>query len=352
MHETTAPAATVKDVTIDGVKDSLINNKEVKITLTNDKFKAIAATTDVKGWFTNLPTGLDAKIKTAVNANDTTATIEISGNPSETSSAALVIKIPAANLASNADLTVTNNPNAVFAITAPATTITDTLVPVSDLTGKTYNESAQEPSFGGTLTRDTDYTVSYAVKSGSTGNLDSDNKPVGAGTYLVTVTGKGSYTGSFTKDFEIGKATPDYTAPTAKSSLSYTGSGQALIIPGSVSKGGEMQYKLDAGVYGTTIPNATNAGGYTVYYQITESDNYNAVAETQVGTGAINIAQVEWGIPTEPLTPVNPTTAGGNDGQITGTTSAMQYKKSTDSGWTNCTVDVTGLTAGTYYVRL
>ena len=112
-----------------------------------------------------------------------------------------------------------------------------------------------------------------------------------------------------------------------------------------------MQYKLDGGSYDAGIPVATNAGDYTVYYQITANDNYNAVAETQVGTGAINIAQVEWGTPTETLTPVNPTTAGGSDGQITGTTSAMQYKKSTESSWTNCTGDVTGLTAGTYYVR-
>ena len=345
------PAATVADVTIDGEKGSLITNKEVVITLTNDKFKAIAADADVKGWFTNLPTDLDAKIKTVVNENDTTATIEISGTPTATSSAELAMTIPPANLVSNTALTVTNNPSAKFAITAPATPITDTLVTVSGLTGKTYNESAQEPTFGGGLTLGTDYTVSYAVKSSFTGTLNSDGKPVGAGTYVVTVAGKGSYTGSFTKDFEIGKATPVYTAPTAKTGLTYTGSALGLIAAGSVTKGGEMQYKLDGGSYGAGIPVATNAGDYTVYYQITANDNYNAVAETQVGAGAINIAQVEWGTPTEALASVNPTTAGGSDGQITGTTSAMQYKKSTDSSWTNCSGDVTGLAAGTYYVR-
>ena len=225
-----APTATVADVTIDGVKDSLISNKEVKITLTNDNFNAITADTNVKGWFTNLPAGLDAKIKADVSENDTTATIEISGNPSETSSDALAIKIPAASLVtSTSDLGVTSNPSAKFEITTP---ITETLVPVSNLTGKTYTESAQEPTFSGTLTRDTDYTVSYALQSGSTGKLDSDNKPVGAGTYLVTVAGKGSYTGSFTKDFEIGKATPVYTAPTAKTGLAYTGSPLPLIDSG------------------------------------------------------------------------------------------------------------------------
>ena len=237
-----------------------------------------------------------------------------------------------------------------FTVTAPATPITDTLVPVSDLTGKTYNESAQEPTFGGSLTLGTDYTVSYAVKPGSTGALDG-GKPKDAGTYVVTVAGKGSYTGSFDKDFKIDKANPTYTAPTAKAGLAYTGSALDLIDAGTVTKGGEMQYKLSGGSYGLGIPVATNAGDYTVYFKIDENDNYNAVAETQVGTGAINIAQVEWGTPTEALASVNPTTVGGSDGQITGTTSAMQYKKSTESGWTNCSGDVTGLTAGTYYVR-
>ena len=344
------PTATVDDVTIGGIKDSLIINKEVKITLANDEFNTIAAGTDVKGWFTNLPAGLEAKIKTDVSANATTATVEISGTPTATSSAELAITIPAANLVSNADLTVTSNTNAVFAITAPATPITDTLVPVSDLTGKTYNESAQEPTFDGSLIRDTDYTVSYAVKSGSTGALDG-GKPKDAGTYVVTVAGKGSYTSSFDKDFKIDKADPVYSQPTAKTGLAYTGSALDLINAGTVTKGGEMQYKLDGGSYGAGIPVATDAGNYTVYFKIVENNNYNAVAETQVGAGAINIAQVEWGTPTEALASVNPTTAGGSDGQITGTTSAMQYKKSTDSSWADCSGDVTGLAAGTYYVR-
>ena len=69
-----------------------------------------------------------------------------------------------------------------------------------------YNEPAQEPTFGGTLVRGTDYEVSYAGKAGSTDGLDFSGKPVDAGTYIVTVTGKGAYEGSFTKEFVINKA--------------------------------------------------------------------------------------------------------------------------------------------------
>lgn len=83
--------------------------------------------------------------------------------------------------------------------------ITDELVPVTDLV-KVFNETAQEPTFGGTLVRGTDYEVSYAVKAGSTDMLDFSGKPVFAGTYVVTVTGKGAYEGSFTKEFVINKA--------------------------------------------------------------------------------------------------------------------------------------------------
>ena len=83
--------------------------------------------------------------------------------------------------------------------------VNEEIVPVTDIE-KVYDETAQEPTFGGTLVRDTDFEVSYAVKAGSTGVLDFSGKPVDAGTYIVTVTGKGAYEGSFTKEFVIKKA--------------------------------------------------------------------------------------------------------------------------------------------------
>ena len=83
--------------------------------------------------------------------------------------------------------------------------VNEEIVPVTDIE-KVYDETAQEPTFGGTLVRDTDFEVSYAVKAGSTGVLDFSGNPVDAGTYIVTVTGKGAYEGSFTKEFVIKKA--------------------------------------------------------------------------------------------------------------------------------------------------
>ena len=339
-----APTATVEDVNIAGVKDSPITNQEVTITLTNDTFESMLS----GNWITNLPNGLSQSVS---RTDDTHAKITVSGNPAATSSAALVIKIPAGNLVtSTSGLDVTSNENAVFAITTP---ITETLVSVTDLTGKKYNESAQEPTFSSSLTRGIDYTVSYALTSGSTGSLDSDKKPVGAGTYVVTVAGIGSYTGNFTKEFKIDKADPVYTGPTAKTGLTYTGSARALIDAGTVTKGGDMQYKLDGGSYDTAIPTAMNAGDYIVYFKIVENNNYNAVIETMVGTDAITIAPADQNAPNG-LGVAAPTASGGN-GKITGTTTAMEY--STDSGFTSpagttCTDTATEVAPGTYYVRL
>ena len=341
VHASTAPTATVDDVSINGTTGTAIANKDVVITLTNDTFKSMLS----GNWITNLPNGLNQSVN---KTDDTHAKITVSGKPSETSSAPLIIKIPEANLVtSTSDLDVTSNKNAVFAITTP---ITETLVSVTDLTGKKYNETAQEPTFGG-LIRDTDYTVSYAVKSGFTGRLNSDGKPVDAGTYDVTVAGKGSYTGSFNKDFKIDKADPVYTAPTAKTGLAYTGSEIDLINAGSVTKGGGMQYKLDSGSYSTTIPTAINASNYTVYFKIDGDDNYNAVIETMVGTGVITIAPADQNAPTG-LGVAAPTASGGN-GKITGTTTDMEYHTNANAstGWTACSDTATEVAPGTYYVR-
>ena len=62
------------------------------------------------------------------------------------------------------------------------------------------------------------------------------------------------------------------TAPTAKS-LTYNGNAQALINAGN-SSDGEMQYKLGDGVWSTSIPTATDAGNYTVYYKVVADANH------------------------------------------------------------------------------
>lgn len=158
--------------------------------------------------------------------------------------------------------------------------VNDELVPVTDLE-KTYNETAQEPTFGGTLVRGTDYEVSYAVKAGSTGSLTFGGTPVGAGTYVVTVTGKGAYEGSFTKEFVINKAeqsAPDPIVFIANPISCREGSGT---IDGVTTA---MEYRKvgDADYTKCTSSKITGlaAGEYQIRYA--ENDNYLASDDVTV----------------------------------------------------------------------
>ena len=60
------------------------------------------------------------------------------------------------------------------------------------------------------------------------------------------------------------KTNPSATAPTTKT-LTYNGTAQELVNAGTAT-GGELQYSLDGTNYSTTIPTATNAGNFTIYY--------------------------------------------------------------------------------------
>lgn len=157
--------------------------------------------------------------------------------------------------------------------------ITDELVPVTDLV-KVFNETAQEPTFGGTLVRDTDFEVSYAVKAGSTDGLDINGKPVDAGTYVVTVTGKGAYEGSFTKEFVINKAArSDVPVGLIANPISCReGSGTI----GGVTTAMEYRKVGDADYTACTSTTITGlaAGEYQIRYA--ENDNYLASADVTV----------------------------------------------------------------------
>ena len=76
------------------------------------------------------------------------------------------------------------------------------------------------------------------------------------------------------------------TVPTAKS-ITYSGSAQALVNAGSGT--GTMMYKLGSGDWGTSIPTATNATSYTVYYKASASTNYN---ESASGSVSVTISKV------------------------------------------------------------
>ena len=86
-------------------------------------------------------------------------------------------------------------------------------------------------------------------------------------------------------------ADPVFTAPTAKT-LTYNGTVQELVTAGIVTTGGAMQYSTDGASWSTTVPTAANAGSYTVYYKIDETDEVNGVTSTPVNVSIARKAAV------------------------------------------------------------
>ena len=132
------------------------------------------------------------------------------------------------------------------------------------------------------------------------------------------------------------------TAPDAVTGLVYNGEKQTGITGGNS--------------YGYTVSGTdkeTNAGDYTA--TVTLADGFKWADGSGEDSKTINwsIANAEQNAP-DGLAASAPTKWGKSDGSITGVTDAMEYADKKDaSEWTACTgTEITGLKAGTYYVRL
>ena len=111
--------------------------------------------------------------------------------------------------------------------------------------------------------------ISYQYKAEGTDDY-TNGLPIDAGTYTVmaSIAAQGNYTAASGElTLTIKKAAASGTV-TAVADLTYNGSAQALVTEGNVT-GGTMQYRLgENGDYSATVPSATNAGKYTVYYYV------------------------------------------------------------------------------------
>ncbi len=159
------------------------------------------------------------------------------------------------------------------------------------LEGWTYGETAKTPvataKFG---------TPSFTYGTSADGDF-VDIVPANAGTYIVkaSVAATDNYDAAEqTTTFVIAKAAAQVTAPTAKTDLTYNGEAQTLVNAGSAT-GASIEYKLGAdGEWTQTLPTATNAGEYKVYYKFTAEDNYT-VDETESQL-TVTIAKAQDGI--------------------------------------------------------
>ena len=177
---------------------------------------------------------------------------------------------------------------------APKIDIKDATVTINPQTA-IYDGSEQTPAItvtvsGKDLTETTDYDVSYDLKVAGEGQLSSDKKPVGAGTYTVTITGKGDYTGTATGTFTINKAesgTPDEKLFAPQAPTTTGGSDGKITITGvDTEKALEYKGPNDQDYTAVTLQNGSGtitgvAGDYLVRYA--ETDNY------KVGDATITI---------------------------------------------------------------
>lgn len=154
---------------------------------------------------------------------------------------------------------------------------TDTTITANNV-NVTYNGSAVTVQYT-TNNKEGAATVTYYK-----GANKLTSAPVDAGEYtaVIAIASSENYNAAEkTVGITINKATPSVTAPTAKT-LTYTGSAQALVNAGSTT-GGTLVYSLsENGTYSATVPTATNAGSYTVYYKVNGDGNYNNVAVKSV----------------------------------------------------------------------
>ena len=128
-----------------------------------------------------------------------------------------------------------------------------------------YDNNEKEAVVDGSI--DANYTVTY-----------DKNEIINVGTYKATLT-VGEV--SVSLDFEITKATPKVTAPTANT-LTYNGEAQELVSAGSTDFGTMLYSLTEEGEFTATIPTGTNAVSYTVYYRVQGNDNVNDSAVASV----------------------------------------------------------------------
>ncbi|MBC2727058.1 InlB B-repeat-containing protein [Desulfosporosinus sp.] len=188
-------------------------------------------------------------------------------------------------------------------------------------------------------------TGAYTAVTG----LATEVTGLAAGTYNVRYAAKAGFNAGADVEVVLTSGNKEQDAPTDLEGVAPTAYGlNDGRINGTTTL---MEYQLQgAASYIAATATATTgltAGTYEVRY----------AAKTGFNPGAAVTVTVPAGPNAEQLAPtglngVAPTTYGGNDGKITDTTAAMEYKLSTASNYIPVTnIVITGLAAGTYDVR-
>ena len=140
--------------------------------------------------------------------------------------------------------------------------------------------------------------MQYKLDDGEYGTEIPEATNAGAYTVYYKLVGDGNHNGVDEQSVTVTVSRADATAPTVEANeWTYDTSSHPLITVTGEAAGGEMQYKVNDGEYGTEIPEATNAGAYTVYYKLVGDANHNGVDEQSV---TVNVAKAtpDYTVPT------------------------------------------------------
>ncbi|MDD4047529.1 MAG: S-layer homology domain-containing protein [Clostridia bacterium] len=203
-----------------------------------------------------------------------------------------------------------------------------------------------------------DATASYQWQAdgvnidGATGSTYTPTVSVLGKAITVTATGTGAFSGAVTSNptsTVVPAAVSSIIIRTSPTKVAYT-AGELLVLTGltvTLTRADHTTQDValsDFEENGITTVKANGAILTVTDTEVSISVNGKTFAQE------ITVNGIEQAVPTG-LAGVTPTSAL-NDGKITGTTTAMEYKLSTDSVWMTVTgTEITRLTAGTYEVR-
>lgn len=182
------------------------------------------------------------------------------------------------------ELTGNDADNYIIPETVPSTTFEITPAEITSATvkenstvytGDPFTPEINEVKSGDMILSDGDYELS--------GDITATDK----GDYTLVISGKGNYSGSIDIEWHItGKI---ISANAEDVTGKYNGGSFSIkVIVSDPESGYEIKYSLDRILYSSEIPQLTDAGEYTVYYEVTAS-NY----ETFTGSANVKIAKAK-----------------------------------------------------------
>ena len=208
--------------------------------------KPLIPVVDVKYENESIIEGTDYEVSYANNTNVGTATVTITGAGYYTGTVSKTFKINAASITDATVIGVSNKTYTGSALTQnPTVTVGDK-----------------------TLTKGTDYTVSYANNTN-------------AGTATVTITGKNNYTGTKTATFKINKASQGIIAKSSSASVAI---GKTAVISITGAKGTKSYKSSNTSI--ATVDSKTGkvtakkVGTVKVTATSAATSNYNAASKT------------------------------------------------------------------------